>query len=137
MSFPTISSSSFYGQRPKAPSNGLLQRIEDSVKKFKEHPLVSPRRCSLHDDKYCWKIFRLVNPLKLFCFESISMPAGCRTFLISTVSHFWNVYKNLPEFGRHCYEVIREATRCRLYFDLEFYFNSNPSHNAEQCVQCE
>ncbi|KAL1238203.1 DNA-directed primase/polymerase protein [Trichinella spiralis] len=148
MSFPTISSSSFYGQRPKAPSNGLLQRIEDSVKKFKEHPLVSPRRCSLHDDKYCWKIFRRQNealtylkscsssePLKLFCFESISMPAGCRTFLISTVSHFWNVYKNLPEFGRHCYEVIREATRCRLYFDLEFYFNSNPSHNGEQCVQ--
>ncbi|KRY37147.1 Coiled-coil domain-containing protein -like protein [Trichinella spiralis] len=140
--------SSFYGQRPKAPSNGLLQRIEDSVKKFKEHPLVSPRRCSLHDDKYCWKIFRRQNealtylkscsssePLKLFCFESISMPAGCRTFLISTVSHFWNVYKNLPEFGRHCYEVIREATRCRLYFDLEFYFNSNPSHNGEQCVQ--
>ncbi|KRX80419.1 Coiled-coil domain-containing protein -like protein, partial [Trichinella sp. T6] len=148
MSFPTISSSSFYGQRPKAPSNGLLQRIEDSVKKFKEHPLVSPRRCSLHDDKYCWKIFRRQNealtylkscsssePLKLFCFESISMPAGCRTFLISTVSHFWNVYKNLPEFGRHCYEVIREATRCRLYFDLEFYFNSNPNHNGEQCIQ--
>ncbi|KRZ22379.1 Coiled-coil domain-containing protein -like protein [Trichinella pseudospiralis] len=148
MSFPTISSSSFYGQRPKAPSSGLLQRIEDNVKKFKEHPLVSPRRCSLHDDKYCWKIFRRQNealaylkscsssePLKLFCFESISMPAGCRTFLVSTVSHFWDVYKNLPEFGRHCYEVIREATHCRLYFDLEFYFNSNPNHNGEHCVQ--
>ncbi|OUC43953.1 hypothetical protein D917_09394, partial [Trichinella nativa] len=125
MSFPTISSSSFYGQRPKAPSNGLLQRIEDSVKKFKEHPLVSPRRCSLHDDKYCWKIFRRQNEALTY----LKSCSSCRTFLISTVSHFWNVYKNLPEFGRHCYEVIREATRCRLYFDLEFYFNSNPSHN--------
>lgn len=39
---------------------------------------------------------------------------------------FWDFYwkKTKPE-DRHFYEIIRENCNCHLYFDLEFYFDSN------------
>lgn len=55
---------------------------------------------------------------KLFCYESIA--TGRRTFLVSDFFTFRDEYFRTPSADRHVYEIIREGSPCRLYFDLEF-----------------
>lgn len=87
-----------------------------------------------------WKVFPLqkaafeyqdnlknVNSdLAIFAFEPIPKATtvesekpkhiGGRKYVVTTYDDFWDTYRNLPQEGRHFYEVIRESTLCHLYF---------------------
>ena len=50
---------------------------------------------------------------------------GKRSFVSTPLRIFWNYYSKLRRWQRSHYEIIRENTPCRLYFDLEFYHQYN------------
>lgn len=52
---------------------------------------------------------------------------GNRSYIVSSYGRFVDYYwrKCLPT-NRHYYELIRDQTPCRLYFDLEFQKSANP-----------
>ncbi|KHJ46087.1 herpesviridae UL52/UL70 DNA primase [Trichuris suis] len=142
-----INASVFYGSNSTRPKSSLQLSIEERIIYNQEHPLFEPHRYSLIDDRCVWRAFRcqadamkyletriVQDKLKIFSFES-HLSSGGRTFLVVAAEHFWSVYKQLPNNMRHCYEMIREGQPCRLYFDLEFYFCTNPDMNGELCVK--
>ncbi len=45
---------------------------------------------------------------------------GRRTFLVASPQAFWQHYMHSCQHPRHFYEIIRQASPCHLYFDLEF-----------------
>jgi hypothetical protein len=60
----------------------------------------------------------VIKGLKLYSFERDS--DGQRKFLVSTWSRFLHEYLSYTNNHGHFYEIIREHTPCRLYFDLEY-----------------
>uniref|UniRef100_A0A383WFI1 DNA-directed primase/polymerase protein n=1 Tax=Tetradesmus obliquus TaxID=3088 RepID=A0A383WFI1_TETOB len=60
--------------------------------------------------------------------------SGQRVFIVSSAELFWQHYKALPPAERHHYEIIRQASPCHLYFDLEFCPASNPGLNGAALV---
>jgi len=59
---------------------------------------------------------------RLLCFETHN--EGTRKFLVTDIDIFWEKYIATPVDQRHVYEIIRENTPCRLYFDIGT-FNKN------------
>ncbi|KAF6261704.1 hypothetical protein COO60DRAFT_1699647 [Scenedesmus sp. NREL 46B-D3] len=59
---------------------------------------------------------------------------GQRVFIVSSAELFWQHYKALPVADRHHYEIIRQASPCHLYFDLEFCPASNPGLDGAALV---
>jgi hypothetical protein len=60
----------------------------------------------------------VIKGLKLYSFERDS--DGQRKFLVSTWSRFLDECLSYTNNHGHFYEIIREHTPCRLYFDLEY-----------------
>ncbi|XP_014789422.2 DNA-directed primase/polymerase protein isoform X1 [Octopus bimaculoides] len=52
---------------------------------------------------------------------------GQRMFLVSPYPVFWHYYSQLKEGKQHHYEIIPEGAVCKLYFDVEFYRENNPT----------
>ncbi|XP_029650693.1 DNA-directed primase/polymerase protein-like [Octopus sinensis] len=68
--------------------------------------------------------------LHVFAYESksfVSEVQGQRMFLASPYPVFWHYYSQLKESKRHHYEIIPEGAVCKLYFDVEFYRENNPT----------
>jgi hypothetical protein len=72
-------------------------------------------------------------PLKLFTYESAAAN-GRRRFLVADLQEFYKRYAEMRDSVRHVYEIIREASPCRLYFDLEFSRELNPQADGEAMV---
>ena len=60
--------------------------------------------------------------------------SGKRTFISSSINTFFDAYLSIPPRKRHYYEIIREHSPCRLYFDCEFYKEFNPTVNGDSMV---
>jgi hypothetical protein len=60
----------------------------------------------------------------VFAFEKGK--GGSRSYLVSSYAGFWEFYSRLGPKDRHHYELIRENSACRLYFDLEYPTACNP-----------
>ncbi|KAG6611597.1 DNA primase, UL52/UL70 type, Herpesviridae [Phytophthora cinnamomi] len=69
---------------------------------------------------------------RVFSFESVG--DGKRRFLVANFAEFWKNYKKTRVDQRHVYEIIREGTPCRLYFDLEFKRAINPHVDGDSLV---
>lgn len=118
---PIISASNFYGTENQ--TSKLMERLRKPL------------------SEYVWKLFPLqknafeyADLLKsqgqeqicLFSFEPLSNKAACtpeqekfaggRKYVVTTYDDFWEAYQKLDKTCRHFYEVIREGSRCHLYF---------------------
>ena len=51
---------------------------------------------------------------------------GARSFLVTSYAEFFRRYERAAREVRHAYEVIRQGTPARLYFDIEFQRDLNP-----------
>ena len=76
------------------------------------------------------------NPdqLKHRIFSQELASSGKRTFISSSINTFFDAYLSIPPRKRHYYEIIREHSPCRLYFDCEFYKEFNPTVNGDSMV---
>lgn len=59
--------------------------------------------------------------------------AGQRQYLVSTVERFWQWYKK--QCNVSFYELIPQSRHARLYFDLEFYRETNPEVKEESLIK--
>lgn len=73
-------------------------------------------------------MFLLTRILRLIFSKDSS---GARHYLLATYGDFWEIYRKRDR--KHFYEVIRENTSCKLYFDLEFIRACN-SHVQEDVL---
>ncbi|KAE9139767.1 hypothetical protein PF010_g460 [Phytophthora fragariae] len=69
---------------------------------------------------------------RVFSFENAG--DGKRRFLVASFAEFWKNYTKTRADQRHVYEIIREGTPCRLYFDLEFKRAINPHVDGDTLV---
>jgi hypothetical protein len=61
---------------------------------------------------------------------------GKRKYIVGHLGRFLDYYwRKVDPKQRHYYELIREKTPCRLYFDLEFSKLSNPDINQEEAYE--
>ncbi|KAI8908968.1 hypothetical protein EDD86DRAFT_247250 [Gorgonomyces haynaldii] len=70
--------------------------------------------------------------LRVFSYEYLEQQPGIRKFIVSDLETFWGRYQ--METKRHFYETIPEGCTCRLYFDLEFEFDLNPTVDPQEMM---
>lgn len=74
--------------------------------------------------------FRGFSTLRVFSLEVESKASsGSRRYLVLPYNKFWNIYRTLKSH-RHFYELIREGSVARLYFDVEFEVHLHPNLNG-------
>lgn len=138
---------SFYGSTKKEYlrlQEKKRKRLEQE-KKFKDRPLPSIKFYeTCFSERKVWKQFhRQQEALDysknvkekaacLFAFEKLD---GKRSYLVTTRKQFWVKYQSLAESKQHFYEVIPETSPCRLYFDIEYKIQCNPTLNGSAAVQ--
>ena len=59
--------------------------------------------------------------------------AGGRKFQVSRLEEFWNSYRDMEP--KYYYEVLRGGVKAKLYYDIEFYSNLNPSKCGHEMVK--
>ncbi|VDM46287.1 unnamed protein product [Toxocara canis] len=69
---------------------------------------------------------------RVFSFEHALSNSGRRRYLVSTVERFWRWYESREDAS--FYEIIMNDCPSRLYFDLEFYRESNADANESQLI---
>lgn len=69
---------------------------------------------------------------RVFSFEHSLSNAGQRRFLVSTVERFWRWYEGREDAA--FYELIPDCCPARLFFDLEFYRESNSDANENELI---
>lgn len=70
---------------------------------------------------------------RVFSFETAA--DGTRRFVVASLRGFWRRYVAVPPAARHFYEIVRERTPCRLYFDIEYLREFNPGADGEQLMR--
>ena len=77
------------------------------------------------------KMFWSMEP-RIFAEETTA--TGKRKYVVGHLGRFLQQYwRERDPRSRHCYELIREGTPCRMYFDLEFCKISNPQISSNEC----
>ncbi|KAL7751670.1 hypothetical protein RI367_002669 [Sorochytrium milnesiophthora] len=71
----------------------------------------------------------------VFSYESDPARPGKRSYIATSPAHFWREYNKLTQWFRHHYEVIMEGKPCKLYFDLEFLVDLNPTSKGDAMTQ--
>ena len=103
---------------PPPPSRGAEADDDDDGEE--EEDLVSPFLPAL------WSM----EP-RIFSVEKSS--TGKRRYVVGHLGRFLDLYwRKTDPRARHYYELIREGTPCRLYFDLEYGRAANPDVTDEQ-----
>lgn len=108
----SIEPGQFYGRTSSSNSNTVFQI-------FARQELAFQHFDSLSD----------ASDVKVFTLESVV--EGKRKFLVADVHTFVERYIAVNFERRHLYEIIRENYPCRLYFDLEFSLEENPTLDGE------
>lgn len=142
--------SGFYGKaRPAVTSSRereKILRIEKKTKEIAERPLPSVYNPGVLGPPVIWKTFpRQAEAVKysqlqgqglmVFSFESdILGNNGKRNFVVAHPRLMWlRLLERNP--NRRCsYEVIQEHSVCKLYFDLEFYYEYNGHKDGSNMV---
>ncbi|KAI9028552.1 hypothetical protein DFJ74DRAFT_493814 [Hyaloraphidium curvatum] len=126
---PAVPTSSFYGGST-SPSSRWTAKLNGL------RAANARARATRDDGLFIWKVFsrqepafryadgRRIQGLAVWAFEERSNP-GKRRYLVCRKDDFWLAYRAMPDGQRHFYEIIREATPCRLYFDCEFSLDIN------------
>ena len=60
--------------------------------------------------------------------------SGKRKFLLSTYEFFYKQYRKMQPDTRSWYEIIRQNTPCKLYFDIEYNKEINKSLNGNTTI---
>lgn len=79
------------------------------------------------DEKTVHKFLPALWSMEPRVFAEETSASGKRKYIVGHLGRFMQQYwRDRDPRSRHCYEMIREGTNCRLYFDLEFCKVSNP-----------
>ncbi|VDN02465.1 unnamed protein product [Thelazia callipaeda] len=127
----------FYGQQNR--SNQVQKSTKNALNKKK----VKLERSLFEESLGCFVIYKRQNealqkckqegPLsRVFAFEHSIYHPGKRHFLVSTVERFWHWYKK--QSCASFYELIPQNCPARLYFDLEFYRETNPEAKEKELI---
>lgn len=77
------------------------------------------------------KVFWSMEP-RIFAEETSA--TGKRKYVVGHLGRFLQQYwRERDPRTRHCYELIRVETPCRMYFDLEFDKLANPQISSDEC----
>ena len=133
-----FSSAEFYGVKNHLESLSLEVGIKRRLREWENlNPLPEDPHYGILGPSLQWRVFPTQNQaidwarrdsnLMVFSFESRSLNGpGKRSFLVADPRHYFNVFIRRPLKDRTAYEVIRENTPVKLYFDLEFDKSVNP-----------
>lgn len=75
----------------------------------------------------------LIYTNKYFFNSLIKFFTGQRQYLVSTVERFWKWYKK--QCSVSFYELIPQNRPAHLYFDLEFYRETNPDVEEKKLIK--
>uniref|UniRef100_A0A8R1TRN4 DNA-directed primase/polymerase protein n=1 Tax=Onchocerca volvulus TaxID=6282 RepID=A0A8R1TRN4_ONCVO len=129
----------FYGARDRnEQTKNTNQIISNKVQKQK------PKRSLFEDSLGCFMVYKRQDdallkckqegPMaRVFAFEYSIYYPGQRQYLVSTVQRFWQWYKKQCDVS--FYELIPQNRPARLYFDLEFYWKTNPNINEKDLIK--
>ncbi|VDK73647.1 unnamed protein product [Onchocerca ochengi] len=103
-----------------------------------------PKRSLFEDSLGCFMVYKRQDdallkckqegPMaRVFAFEYSIYYPGQRQYLVSTVQRFWQWYKKQCDVS--FYELIPQNRPARLYFDLEFYWKTNPNVNEKDLIK--
>ncbi|KAL3799237.1 hypothetical protein HJC23_012962 [Cyclotella cryptica] len=123
--FTTSSSDSYSCKRRKIDYDPDMNKlrdkfIDDCIREIKYNPLKSHPNVTKFD---------FLPPLwslepRIFALETAS--SGKRKYIVGNLGRFLDHYwRKSDPLNRHYYELIRENTPCRLYFDLEYCKKAN------------
>ncbi|XP_059485632.1 DNA-directed primase/polymerase protein-like [Neocloeon triangulifer] len=136
--FNSITSDTFYGDSPK------FSKQFETPKPLDRRLALQNRPGSLLDNSRTWKVFERQdealhfaqdrgNGLQTFVFHAAG--SGTRQFLVAHPREFW-LYDQLKEPQQRCsYEIIPEFKPCKIYLDLEFDRELNPTSNGPEMVE--
>ncbi|EGF82076.1 hypothetical protein BATDEDRAFT_87146 [Batrachochytrium dendrobatidis JAM81] len=119
----TLNSATFFGETAETAARA-------SLRKYKRHPhhsLLILQVFPTQNDAFAFKALHPHLPLCVFPFEDDPKNPGRRKYLVSSISDFWNRYRNMTRAERHYYELIETGAPCHLYFDIEYTVSLNPS----------
>lgn len=78
----------------------------------------------------------ILYPLRIWAYEIDGK--GRRKFVVASYESFWRWYRRClrrtPTPRLHFYEIIREGSACKLYFDLEYLFEYNTEISPQLCL---
>ena len=119
-----------------------LAQVCRGAEYINHHPLPSEYRPGILGPPATWKVFKrqaeaiklaqvMGEGLMVFSFEGDAMGGGGRrNFVVTHPAQMWVRQSEKVADKRCVYEVIQEKSVCKLYFDLEFMFASNPSKDG-------
>ncbi|KAK6112556.1 Herpesviridae UL52/UL70 DNA primase family protein [Brugia pahangi] len=133
----------FYGVRDRDEQAGHIDetvsnKMQILIKKQKQ------KRSLFEDSLGCFVVYKRQNdalqkcdqegPMaRVFAFEYSTDHPGQRKYLVSTVERFWQWYKK--QYNVSFYELIPQNRPAHLYFDLEFYRDTNPNVKEENLIK--
>uniref|UniRef100_A0A158Q6N9 DNA-directed primase/polymerase protein n=1 Tax=Elaeophora elaphi TaxID=1147741 RepID=A0A158Q6N9_9BILA len=129
----------FYGVHDKDERSEITDPI---VSTFSEKQ--KPKQSLFKDSLGCFVIYkRQIDALlkceqegptaRVFAFEYSVHHPGQRRYLVSTVERFWQWYKRQCDVS--FYELIPQNRPAHLYFDLEFYRETNLDIKEEELIK--
>ena len=115
----------------KASRDSTAEAIEDDRMGKENAELEATATSSASDLSEC-----AANPdqFKHRIFSQELASTGKRTFISCSINTFFDAYLAIPPRRRHYYEIIRENSPCRLYFDCEFYKEFNPTVDGDSMM---
>lgn len=140
-----LKTSAFYGASPKG--SPIVEKVKRRVSKLQKPPCLVQFRGGLLGPTVVWKVFpvqsqalsfvrKMPEDVRVFSFELRDRDAsGKRGFLVTHPLHLWKVLQMRRPSDRCMYEVIAEDAPCKLYFDLEFETEPNPSRDGAAMVR--
>ncbi|VBB26827.1 unnamed protein product [Acanthocheilonema viteae] len=129
----------FYGSHDKCERATITdQTVSNKAQKQKS------KQSLFEDSLGCFVIYKRQNdavlkceqegPMaRVFAFEYSIHHPGQRRYLVSTVERFWQWYKRQCDVS--FYELIPQNRPAHLYFDLEFYRETNPNVKEEKLIK--
>lgn len=109
-----------------------MEMEEDQVQN-RQHEQQCLRRANLWNTRFYRQAFAFdaidnnvgLGGPALRAFAAESPNSNGRTYLSIDYETLWFYYVRCPEDERHLYEIVREGSPCKLFFDLEFDRNHN------------
>ena len=89
--------------------------------------------CTVNTKDKSKEILAPSNNLRLLTFEAPT--DGKRSFIVCSMHYLLSKYLDIYPFRRHVYEIIRENSPCRIYFDVEFEKEFNPGLDGNILVE--
>ncbi|XP_017889924.1 DNA-directed primase/polymerase protein-like [Ceratina calcarata] len=134
----TVEPKRFYSREVTARREAMEDRIKRKpgwVKEFRKMPanILGPTEFWKEFDKQADALYTAAkesNDFDALCTFAYQRDKGYRKFVVAHPERYWWYYKHRPPEKRCSYEIIPEHCPCRLYLDLEYLIEMNPSHDG-------